>query len=459
MTDHALEQTLRAAYREAVDQEAPTSLRASVIAIPDVVPAMHDRRSYANRRPGLGNRMVPIGLAAAAAIVMVVIGLSLFGQPARNVGDPTPVPDPTQVTTTPPISSSMPPVSSSATGNMTISRMWHQALLLANGRVLVHGGSLSDSSDDARLAEIYDSETGTWTPTASTTMQWPALALLADGRVLAAGGSDGFVPSGDDVNVAAVAFAEIYDPSTETWTVTGSMNEPRMGHTATLLADGRLLIAGGDAPAELYDPTTETWTVTGNTVEARGGHTATLLLDGTVLVAGGYGNTASAELYDPGTGTWRATGDMPQPHAAHTATLLADGKVLVVGGERMGIPDRGLSRDESQRMAADIYDPSTGTWAAAGIMTEPRLYHAAALLPHGRVLVTGGLRNNEDGGPDRLATVEVYDPETGEWSASANLVAPRFGHTATLLPDGRVLLAGGQYDDPEPLPSAEIYNP
>ena len=449
MTDHAFEQDLRAAFREAVDQEAPASLRASVIAIPDAVPATNQRRSGANRMLPLGNRMVPIVLAAAAVLVTVVIGLSLITQPRPDVGDPSPVPNPTQGTPTP-------PVSSNATGDMSIPRMWHQALLLADGRVLVHGGNLSESRDDARLAEIFDPETGTWTPTASTTMERPTLALLADGRVLAAGGFEGFVPGATDVDVPAVAFAELYDPSTETWTVTGSMNVARMGHTATLLNDGRVLVAGGDAPAELYDPSTGTWTVTGRTVEARGGHTATLLLDGTVLVAGGYGGTVSAEFYDPGTESWRATGNMPQPHAAHTATLLADGRVLVVGGERMGIPDRGLSLDESLRMAADMYDPSTGSWTAAGMMSEQRLYHGTTLLPDGRVLVTGGLRNNEDGGPDRLATAEVYDPETGEWSATGNLVAPRLSHTATLLPDGRVLLAGGAAGSSS---STELYEP
>jgi hypothetical protein len=338
---------------------------------------------------------------------------------------------------------------------MTIPRQGHQALLLDDGRVLVHGGLLSSSR-----AEIYDPDAGTWTATAPTMEERPTLTLLADGRVLATGGSDpGF-------NGAPVASAELYDPVTGEWRATGSMTRARSGHSATLLADGKVLVAGGSGPdvanaetsAELYDPSTGTWSATGSMVESRAGHTATLLLDGTVLVAGGYGGIRSAELYDPGTETWRATDAMPQAHAAHTATLLPDGSVLVVGGERMGIPDRGLSHDESLRMAADLYDPNTGSWAAAGIMTEYRLYHGATLLPDGRVLVTGGGSPIEDG---FLATAEIYEPETGEWSASGNLVAPRSGHTATLLPDGRVLLAGGVYGEspPELLPSAELYDP
>jgi Galactose oxidase, central domain/Kelch motif len=450
MTDHAFEQDLRAAFREAVDQEAPASLRASVLAITDAVPAAtNQRRSSANRQLPPWNRIVPIGLAAAAVVVTVVIGLSLIGQPAQKVGDPSAVPSPTQVAPTP-------PVSSSATGRMTIPREGHQALLLDDGRVLVHGGFLRSSS-----AEIYDPDAGTWTATAPTTEERPTLTLLADGRVLATGGQE------PDDNGAPIASAELYDPRTEEWSATGSMTTARSGHTATLLADGTVLVAGSSGPddvanaeasAELYDPSSGTWSATGSMVESRAGHTATLLRDGTVLVAGGYGGTRSAELYDPGTRTWRATGAMPQAHAAHTATLLPDGNVLVVGGVRMGVPDRGLSHDESLRMAADLYDPDTGSWAAAGMMTEYRLYHGATLLPDGRVLVTGGGSPIEDGS---LATAEIYEPETGEWSASGNLVAPRSRHTATLLPDGRVLLAGGVYGEspPELLPSAELYEP
>jgi hypothetical protein len=399
--------------------------------------------------------MVPIGLAVAAVVAAVVVGLSLIGQPEQKVGDPSPLPDPTQVAPTP-------LVSSSATGSMTIPRQGHQAVLLADGRVLVHGGH-SSTDDVARSAEIYDPETGTWTPTASTTEARPTLTLLADGRVLATGGREpGFIG-------APVTSAELYDPETGEWSATGSMTTPRLGHTATLLADGTVLAAGswglddvrnGEASAELYDPGTGTWSPTGSMVEVRYGHTATLMADGKVLVAGGVPSDLTAELYDPVTGTWRATADMPQAHANHTATLLGDGRILVVGGERMGgIPDRGLSLDETLRMAADLYDPSTGSWAAAGLMTQARLYHAATLLPDGGVLVTGGGSWLEDG---FLATAEVYDPGSGEWSASGNLVAPRSRHTGTLLPDGRVLLAGGAWEASpisEPSPSAEVYDP
>ena len=149
MTEHAFEQDLRAEFREAVDQEGPASLRASVLAIPDAVPATNHGGSSANRQLPPWNRIVPIGLAAAAVVVTVVIGLSLIGQPPQKVGDPSAVPSPTQVAPTP-------LVSSSATGSMTIPREGHQAVLLDDGRVLVHGGFLSSSR-----AEIYDPDAGT----------------------------------------------------------------------------------------------------------------------------------------------------------------------------------------------------------------------------------------------------------------------------------------------------------
>lgn len=452
MTDHAFEQDLRAAFREAVDQEAPASLRASVIAIPDAVPATHEPR-VVDWKSHFRNRMVTIGLAAAAGIVAVVIGVSLIGQSQQRVGDPSPVPDASQ-------HRPAPRTSSVTTGPMTAIREGHQALLMADGRVLVVGGTTFVADQDPLSAEVYDPDAGTWTATAPTQAVGPTLTLLADGRVLATGGRErGF-------NGAPVALAEVYDPASDTWSATGSMTTARSGHTATLLDDGTVLVAGSwgpddvanaEASAELYDPDTGTWSATGSMTELRYGHTATLMADGTVLVAGGVPSNLTAEIYDPVTGTWRATEDMPQPHANHTATLLRDGRVLVVGGERMGIPDRGLSADESLRMAADLYDPRTERWSAAGIMTEWRLYHAATLLPDGRVLVTGGWAG-EDG--DR-ATAEVYDPETGEWSAGGKLIAPRAGHSATLLPDGRVLLAGGEYGGRplEPLPTAELYDP
>jgi WD40 repeat protein len=191
----------------------------------------------------------------------------------------------------------------------------------------------------------------------------------------------------------------------------------------------------------------ETWTATGALSEPCHNHTATPLLDGRVLVAGGHkdgGVLSRAEIYDPSTGTWTATGSFAQARYAHTATILQNGKVLVVGGETS-------FAGGSNTASAELYDPTSGLWSATGALAVARHLHTATILPDGKVLVVGGSNGTTD-----LANAEIYDPETGQWTPTGSLITARYYHTATLLPSGKVLVTGG---GGTMLASAELYNP
>jgi Galactose oxidase, central domain len=412
-------------------------------------------------------------LALAAAVIVVVAGASLFLKlsPALIVGPsspPGPTPSacvsPSQPAATPtqPNSTSTPlnptPTGQAAlTGPIGDGRQIHTATLLADGCVLVVGGYALDDLPLASTA-LYDPKTNTFRPTGSlaTARGFHTATLLDDGRVLITGGG----PTAWNNTGALLTSAELYDPTTGTFSPTGSMATPREGHTATLLADGRVLIVGGIdlnghavTSAELYDPTTGTFSPTGSMAAARGFHTATLLADGRVLIAGGapaawisvFG-LASAEIYNPTTGTFSATGSMTTARGFHTATLLADGRVLIAGGDsRVG------GRD-----SAELYDPTIGTFSPTGSMSPPRQYTTATLLLDGRVLFAGG--GGDYTNLNFLASAEIYDPTTGTFTSTGSMADARTYHTATLLPNGRVLVTGG-YGALAPLASAEIYDP
>jgi Galactose oxidase, central domain/Kelch motif len=242
------------------------------------------------------------------------------------------------------------------------------------------------------------------------------------------------------------------------WTFTDNMHDARQQHTATLLLDGRVLVAGGTAngislhSAELYDPNTGVWSLTGSLHEGRSSHTATLLRDGRVLVTGGLTYDfpqrvlKSAEFYDPATGVWSQTGDMGAVREFHTATLLSNGKVLVVGGA-------GNVRNHQ----AELYDSDTGTWSFTGAMAQAIAFQTATLLQDGEVLIAGGVLGN--GEVSHVAV--LYDIANGLWNQTDNLAHRRYLQTATLLTDGTVLVAGGFNYDPQYhfLRSAELYNP
>jgi autotransporter-associated beta strand protein len=316
----------------------------------------------------------------------------------------------------------------STTGSMGTARFAHTATLLLSGNVLVAGGGSGLTYSYAGLAsgELYDPAIGSWTATGSLTTArvYHTATLLPNGKVLVAGGS----------NFSTLASAELYDPTNGTWTATGNMHSARFFHTATLLSNGKVLVVGGAgvSSAELYNPATGNWTLTGRpTTSGRALFTATLLPNGKVLVAGGQNGgpiLTSAELYDPDTGTWTATGNLATARTAHAATLLSNGTVLVTGGFNF---DENLS-------SAELYDPDSGTWSGTQDMASARYYHTTTLMPNGQVLAAGG-----SGTDFTEPSAELYDSVSESWTTTGSLDFGRFYHTASLLPDGNVLVAGG----------------
>jgi hypothetical protein len=283
--------------------------------------------------------------------------------------------------------------------------------------------------------------------------------LLANGDVLIVGGN-------------ASLTSELFNPTTGRFTATGALQAARAQHTATLLCDldagpctnpKVLVVGGGPASAELYDPTTGTFTLTaGSPATARVSHTATLLLSGKVLIAGGTDNQstfASAELFDPATGTFTATaGPMSHDRMAHTATLLPDGKVLIAGGD---------SFTTGYLDSAELYDPVTSTFSdVPSPMTVPRYGHTATLLLDGRVLIAGGAGSSDTN--LLVKTAEIYDPAAAapasSFTRTGEFVTRRSFHAAARLPSGKVLMVGGwdlanvSYGS-QVLQHAELYDP
>jgi hypothetical protein len=267
--------------------------------------------------------------------------------------------------------------------------------------------------------------------------------LLVDGRVLITGGMD--------------SSAELYDPATGRFSFTGLMSSEHEFGTATRLKDGRVLVAGGDdlsgllTTAETYDPATGKFSPTGRLAGPREFDTATLLPDGRVLILGGIGKSGyltTAELYDPTTGKFSSAGNPRAPLGeGDTATLLLDGRVLIAGGD-------GSSAEAQRTAAAELYDPKTGEFSWTGSMMTPRAFHTATMLSDGRVLLAGG-----DNGSGINSSAELYDPSSGTFSPTGSMSSARQNQVATLLADGRVLVAGGDVGTGNRIVSAELYDP
>ena len=383
----------------------------------------------------------------------------------------------------------------------------HQAVLLADGRILVVGGRADSATGYGplvrRTSELYDPTTNSWSLAGILTMTdrssgLYALLPLGDGTVLRAGGADDGLPT---------ASAEIFDPATRSWSPTSPMTEPRAGGNAVLLADGTALVVGGSglggrplADAEIYHPSTRTWTLLAtNLKSATASKSAILLRSGAVLVVNwpdGAWSPSEAERYDPrtagaapalptpaiGPGHWSGAASMSLPRSGHTAVRLIDGRVLALSwgvditsgvtpelydpkADRWSAAATPLTHMTSNRMSAtllrngkvlvigddaELYDASLNRWSKAGTMNWSRNYHTATLLSDGRVLVTGGVQNNQ-----QLSSTEIYNPTTNAWAIGPAMHAPRSNHQAALLKNGRVLVVG-RYGAPV---DAEIFDP
>jgi hypothetical protein len=343
----------------------------------------------------------------------------------------------------------------SATGSMGVPRTGHSAALLRDGSVLVVGGW--GRTDFAPGAELFDPSRETFASTGNpVTLRVGATAtLLSDGRVLVVGGWGSCTTSCP--RLSKLSSAELYDPGTRTFSATGSMAVPRVLHTSTRLADGRVLIAGGMtgggvgtaiAEAEIFDPDAGTFVPVGSMGSGRADHTATLLASGKVLIVGGWnGHPPDAaddppwdplfvELFDPSSGSFSPGGTDSTTRGRHGSVRLWDDRVLVVGG----VWDIQNRHEQPRAPAyAELFDPATAGFSALGSVHFSQRLFTFTDLSGRQVLVAGGI----DAAGSAVATASVIDAASRSVSAASGMQTARVNHTASRLLDGRVLVTGG----------------
>jgi hypothetical protein len=330
-----------------------------------------------------------------------------------------------------------------STGTLQSARELNAQVLMKNGNALSMGG-IDNNGNLLASAEVYSSALSTWKLTGSMAEArelFPAV-VLTSGKVLVSGGLGASTVLGR---------AELYDPTAGAWSSAGFLSVARFGHTATLLPSGKVLVAGGCTESncsthtpvsELYDPTSNSWSTTGSLNAARSYHTAVLLKTGKLLAIGGSTGTTttSCELYDPSTGKWSSSPAKTNvARSFNGATLLPDGKVLVTGG---------LTPPRYPISSAELYDPTANTWTLTGNMTTGRYAHTATLLTDGGVLVAGGVGQSISCGKActsyiPTAKVDLYNEPAGKFTAVASLPRAQAYHSTTLLGTGRPLADGG----------------